>query len=283
MSRFAFVQIELPGALGIDDGRYPVRAPGATGAGSVLVARTFGAPAPPRRRLRRPKPRDADPEAAATVPVTELTVIDSNPLDGDGDAWLERVRTDSELRDELVGDALALATRALAARRIASADPAIPDARLESALRVRVGYGSGDELVDGHWQAALELPREAGRVSRAAALRPQERLAAVLGGREAPLACEELLIRARSDLDAGRDREAALQIRVALEALLAERAALENAGQTEDLAFVDGRRRITGEAANEALRGALSDERTAEVAETVAVCERILRRRAAHG
>jgi hypothetical protein len=36
------------------------------------------------------------------------------------------------------------------------------------------------------------------------------------------LAAEELVLRARSDLDAGRDREAALQARVAIEALIAE-------------------------------------------------------------
>lgn len=46
---------------------------------------------------------------------------------------------------------------------------------------------------------------------------------------------------------------------------------------------LDGRRKITGEAANEALQGPLRTERVAEVAETLAVCERVLRRRAAHG
>ena len=51
---------------------------------------------------------------------------------------------------------------------------------------------------------------------------PEERFAALLGGRESPLAAEELVLRARADLDAGRPREAALQARVALEALLAE-------------------------------------------------------------
>lgn len=282
MSLFPFVQIELPGALGIEDGRYPVR-DGGEDPPRVLVARTFGAPAPPRRRLRRPKPRDAGPEASPTVPITELTVIDSTPIEGDPRAWLQRIRTEADERDELVGRALDAATRALAARRIASADPTVPDAHLEAALAVRVGYGSGDELVDGHWEEAIALPREEGRVSRAAALRPQERLAALLGGREQPLACEELLIRARSDLDAGRSREAALQLRVALEALLAEREALGSAGQAEDIAFLDSRRRITGEAANEALAGPLGAARTAEAADTLAVCERVLRRRAAHG
>ena len=56
-------------------------------------------------------------------------------------------------------------------------------------------------------------------------LRPQARLAAVLNGRERPLACEELTLRARLDLDHGREREAALQVLVALDAALAELAA----------------------------------------------------------
>lgn len=283
MSRFTFVQIELPGALGIDDGRYPVRGAGARDADAVLIARTHGAPPPPRRRLRRPKPRDADLGTEPRVPVTELTVIGAQPLEGDGDAWLAGVRADAERRDALVADALAIATTALAARRIAVADPAVPDASLDAVLAVRIGYGTGDELAEGGWSAAIQLPREEGRVSRAEALRPQERLARLLGGREEPLACEELLIRARLDLDAGRTREAALQLRVGLEAMLADRAALESAGQAEDLGFLDGRRRVTGDAANEALAGPLTPERATEVAETVAVCERVLRRRAAQG
>ena len=55
-------------------------------------------------------------------------------------------------------------------------------------------------------------------------------------------ACELLLIRARADLDAGRTREAALQLRVGLEALLAEREALAAPDQDEDLAALDERR-----------------------------------------
>ena len=63
-------------------------------------------------------------------------------------------------------------------------------------------------------------PRAAQR--RARVLHPQARLAAVLGAREPMLACEELALRARLDLDHGREREAALQVLVALDAALAE-------------------------------------------------------------
>jgi len=108
-------------------------------------------------------------------------------------------------------------------------------------------------------------------------------MAALLGLRDTALACEELVLRARADSDAGRGREAALQLRVGLEALLAERKRLTGHGQEPDLDELAGRRGITGEAANEALQGRLSAEREREVEETLAICERVLRRRAAHG
>jgi hypothetical protein len=250
----------------------------------VLVIRAFGAPAPPRRRLRRSRPVKADPEAQAVVPVTELTWVEAQEMEGDAGTWLESVRADRGAADELVEQARIDTTRALAARRVAAADAAVPDVHLSVVTSLKVGFGTGDGLVDGAYEEALELAQEEGRAaSRASALRPQERQAALLGGRETALAGEELLLRARSDLDAARTREAALQLRVALEALLAEREALTAPGQEDDLASLGERRSITGEAANEALRGPLSGVRASEVAETVALCERVLRRRSALG
>ena len=62
LSSFAFVQFEFAGSFGIDDGRYPVRPPADPGATeAVLVARTFGAPAPP-------SPAAAQAEAEAGRP-----------------------------------------------------------------------------------------------------------------------------------------------------------------------------------------------------------------------
>lgn len=285
MSSFPFVQFELAGALGIDDGRYPVRAhrdtePGPTDA--VLVCRTFGAPAPPRRR-RRPKPRAVTAGEVSTIPVTQLTVIAAEPIPGDPAAWLDELRGDEGRRTDLVNQALAHVRRAVGARRIAAGEPALGDPSAETAMSVRIGFGDGEALVDGEFEQAIEVPRDPERLSRAAALRPQERMAAMLGGRARRLPCQELVLRARSDLEAGRGREAALQIRVGLEALLADRDAFTGAAQEQDLGFLDGRRGITGDAANEALRGEPSPERAAEVAATVAVCERVLRRRAALG
>ena len=210
-------------------------------------------------------------------------VVVTAEIEGEGEAWLERMRSSDDERDAFVERGLACLRRAVAARRITAADPAIPDPSLESALAIRIGYGQGDELVERQWEEAIELPREQRRASRSEALRPQERMAALLGQRDTALACEELVLRARGDADAGRGREAALQLRVGLEALLAEQARLTGHGQEADLEELTARRRATGEAANEALVGPLSAERTEEVQATLAICERVLRRRAAHG
>jgi hypothetical protein len=102
----------------------------------------------------------------------------------------------------------------------------------------------------------------------------------VLGGHERIDACETLLLRARADLDAGRRREAALQLRVALEAMLVELAgALADPGHETDMAALEARRAEAGAAANLALRGDLDDEQERSVRELVEIAERVLRRR----
>ena len=94
----------------------------------------------------------------------------------------------------------------------------------------------------------------------------------MLGGRERIDACETLLLRARADLDAGRAREAALQLRVGLEALLVElRGALADPGHEEDMATLAARRSEAGDAANMALKGDLDDERIRNVEELLAL------------
>jgi hypothetical protein len=54
------------------------------------------------------------------------------------------------------------------------------------------------------------------------ALRPQERLAELLGARSEELLCEELALRARLDLDHGRLPHAAIELDGALTAALSE-------------------------------------------------------------
>jgi hypothetical protein len=280
-----FVQFEYPGRLGPGDGRYIVRESerervlvigGLSGLASGFV-----------KARRRGKPKRAEgPPSELEVPVTRLTVVRAEPFAGDEEAasWLAEATDSAEAADELIDDALALVNRALHAHSVATQDPYGSGASALAALAIRVGYGTGDEVADGRWREAATVPPPAGPRRRSDALRPQERVAAELSGREQPDTCEALLLRARADLEGDRVREAALQLRVGLEALLAEVSAeglaVEHADKQEaDLTALRDRRSITGDAANEALKGELSEGRAAEVSETLELCERVLRRR----
>jgi hypothetical protein len=117
---------------------------------------------------------------------------------------------------------LAVLNRALHAHRVASADPLAHGIARSDALVARIGYGHGEEVADGRWTDARELIDPGPRRRRSRIPADQARLAALLTGRERALPCEELTLRARLDLDEGREREAALQLRIALEAALAE-------------------------------------------------------------
>ena len=170
------------------------------------------------------------------------------------------------------------------AQALASANPASRSELVaEGAERVLVGYGSGEETAAGRFREARVVdvaPRSSRRSRREEELRPQERVAAMLGGRETGDACETLLLRARADLDAGRDREAALQLRVGLEALLVElKGALADPGHEEDMGTLAERRSEIGDAANAALGGEVSEEQRRHVEELLRISERVLRRR----
>lgn len=250
----------------------------------MLVVQTLGAPSPPPRRRRA---RAADPaDTPAELPLARVTAVRAHsPFAAEEGAarWLEEASEDEEATDAVVVEGIALLNRALHAQTVAAAEPRGHELAPERAVAARIGYGSGEEIADGLFTAAAEVDLRAGRSRRRRRqddLRPQERVAAFLGARERPDACEILLLRARADLDAERWREAALQLRVGLEALLAElRGELADPGHEEDMATLSGRRTEAGEAANEALTGELDPERRRQVRELLELCERILRRR----
>ncbi len=250
----------------------------------VLVVRVAGAPPPPRRRIGRARPKDADPGALTTVPVTTLTAIRPDDLGGDERAvsWLETMREDADALAAEIADAVGLINRAVHAHRAAALDPQIADVGAAAALVVRVGYGDGEALADGEYTAALEVPYGERR-RRAEALRPQERVAEVLGRRASVATCELLVIRTRADLDAGRTREAALQLSISLQAMLAEREALAAPDQEDDFAALEERQGATAGLATTALADALSDDQTLSLTETLRLCERVLRRKRALG
>jgi hypothetical protein len=274
--RFGFVQWEFPGRLGPDLGRYVVRRYAGDNVRHVVVIGGFDAP---RRRRRGARPRRADP-GPTSVEITRATVIDAAPL-GEleaADAWLEAATGDDF--DRVTGEALTLLNRAVAGQRIAAADPWLPDADPTRALVCRIGYGTGEQVAEGDWEAARELPLPQPRGSRSLVLSPQERLAALLSGRDAALACEELCLRARGDLDHGRPREAALQLAIALDAGLAEldvwREQGDRAARREEL---DGWREAIALAARGALAGGLDPAQAADVAAALERLEAALRAR----
>jgi hypothetical protein len=276
------VQFEFPGALAVPDGRYLAR--GEDGQ-RVLVVETAGAPPPPRRRRRRPKESERDSEPGP-LPLSRVTAVRAEEPFGEvaeADAWLEEALASEDFVDAAVADAIALLNRAIHAHAVAGADPLGAELRPDRAATVRIGHGSGKEVASGRYSSARVVDVHGGqsqRRRRDEELRPQERVAAVLGGREQLDACETLILRARADLDSERRREAALQLRVGLEAMLIELdGALADPDHEEDMAQLQTRRGEAGEAANAALRGDLSVEDERKVTELTEICERILRRR----
>ena len=271
--------MELPWALGPPDARYLLRRPGdaiSAAPTHVLVLATLGAPE--RRRLKAIRKRaNAEPEPEPTpVATSRATIIDVGapfPSDAEAQAWLDRAG-----EEELAAD-LAVLNRALHAFRLVTLDPYVNAVGRRQALVARVGYGAGEEVADGLWTHARELAPESARRRRSAVLAPQARLAAVLNGRDRVLACEELTLRARLDLDHGRDREAALQVLVALDAALAELAG-ESIDVQARLSELRTQREPIAVAAQAALAGPLSAEQREVVELTVKRIEAALRSRA---
>ncbi len=269
------------------DGRYLARGGGETARESVLVLETVGTPGPAPKRRRRGRDLDAA-SPPTTLPLARVTVVRAHaPFDSADDAarWLERMSGSGDEVDALLAEAIDLLNRALHAHATASADPRAVELSPEGAVKARIGYGSGEQVAAGRFAAAEEIDVRATGQSRRRRvrvedLRPQERTAAVLGGRARIDACETLILRARADLDAGRDREAALQLRVGLEALLAELSgAVRDPGHDRDMEALHERRGEAGKAANAALNDELDDSERSNVRELLEICERVLRRR----
>lgn len=221
----------------------------------MLVLATLGAPERRRLSSRRARRLNARPEPdASPVATGRATVIDvGERLDErQAAAWL-----DGAGEQQLEAD-LAVLNRALHSFRLASADPYLNPVERHQVLVARIGYGLGEQVADGLWTHARELVAPAHRQRRAKVLHPQARVAALLGGRERPLACEELTLRARLDLEQGRDRESALQLLVALDAAIAELPSADaDAGLGERVDELREQRDAVARAAQAALAGPL--------------------------
>ncbi len=216
---FLFVQMEFPWELGPPDGRYLLRVGAGEEPERVVILETVGA-TPRRGRLgaRRRPPVEPEPEPT-TVPSTRATVIDpvSVSAERQARAWLAQLDAEREARATA-----ATINRLLFAHRIATADPHVRELSPAQALAARAGWGEGEQVAYGQWAHARELRFGEHRRRRSAALRPQERFAALVGAREEALLCEELALRARLDLDQGRVAHAALELEQAYSAALRE-------------------------------------------------------------
>jgi hypothetical protein len=233
---FVFIQLEFPWTLGPADGRYLIRGEDGEPERVVVLGtlqagrQPIGASVAPawsgRSLLRRLRARAAStptgPEPAP-VPTSRVTVIDPVALAAENQAraWLAELDREREVRAATV-----IVNRVIHSHRIAAADPYVHEISPAQALVIRAGWGEGEQVADGRWLHARALgspetwgagrssggSRRGPRRDRSWALRPQERLAALLGARGAALLCEESVLRARHDLDHARIEHAALEL-----------------------------------------------------------------------
>jgi len=274
-SIFGFVQFEFGFLLGPGDGRFLVRRAPGEEPESVLVLTTLGAPE--RRRFKDRKGRALQEAQPEPVPTNRATVVRASPFESleEASAWLGEIRDGAGRAEAELTSAAQVLARALHAHRVAHADPHTRDVASHQALVTRIGYGDGNSVTEGRYEEAWELPREHRRTRRSMEA-PEERFAALLGAREQVLVCEELVLRVRADLTAGREREAALSARVALESVLAELGGDLAASRREALEFD---RAAVAAAANAALRGELDPELTSALAKAAEHMEAALRAR----
>jgi hypothetical protein len=235
----------------------------------VVVLRTLESPGGGLHLRRREQPeawlsRVTVVEVAAPFPPEQAA------------AWLEGAGEPD------LAQGMAVLNRTLAAYRIAAGDPELRELDRRQALAARVGYGAGEEVADGRWTAARELPWRPPARRRRRMLAPEGRLAGILTGQQLPLVSEELALRTRSDLDAGRNRHAALQLVIALDTAIAELSAEPTALDLSDrLGELRGYREAVGEAAQAALSGELEEAQLETVTAALGRVEAALRARAA--
>jgi hypothetical protein len=281
---FRFCQLDFSVPLGPADGRYLARAGDGSEASElfVIVVQTLGAArrgSGPGRRPKRAEPGTVDPDPVA---ISRVTVIDSDGFEDENTAgaWLDRCRKDEGEREQSVARALGVANRAIHAHRISASDPYERELTRKHAQSTRLGYGGGDDVVEGRWRAAYLLPAPRVRVGRRQMLSPQEQVAAILSGRSPIHASEDLALRARLDLDQGRARQAALQLRAATDALEAEFAAsADEQSSSKTRETLSNTRSAVDELAAAALGGELDDEQASTLGGLLKEIERILRRR----
>src|SRR5258708_3043681 len=95
--------------------------------------------------------------------------------EGGAGGRLEAIRVSENEQQRWVRDGLAVLNLAIRAFRTGAPDPYAMEVTRRDARRVRIGYGSTEEVQDGLWQDAVELPPPLrSRVKRIEPLRPPE-------------------------------------------------------------------------------------------------------------
>lgn len=244
----------------------------------VVVLKTVGAAPASGRGLRRRRPKRIEETAAEeplSVPVCRGTVVRSEAFPGRAEAraWMERCTRNEGARDLEVAWAVRTLNLAVRAQRLAAGDPYVHEVSAGKARTARLGFGTGEELVSGQWSEAVEIPEP--RSSRREMLAPQQQVAEILSERKPAYPSEELFLRAQLDLDEGRQCEAALQLRITIEALAAE---LERDGD-EAASALRARESRARELAKAALQGDLDDRQAESLHSTMKELGRFLRRR----
>ena len=280
--RFACVQLDVPGHLGLDDGRYLVRGADHEQADAVVVVQTLGGVAAAAAgRAAAGRARAEPGEDSPEVPLTRLTVIPAEPSEPEAAAReLQRTAGDPEAAEALVTAGL----------RAVNTDAARPPGRHPRSLRSRDRARGRSRRPDRirHRRRARRGALGGGRGGPPARAPPAPRPGAAPAG--APRGGAR---RSRADRrlrDAASDERAPTSTRAApgrrrfSSGPASKRCSPSSRGdagseQAEDLAALQERLESTAGAADEALAGELSAERTDEVAETLGICERVLRRR----
>jgi hypothetical protein len=254
------------------------------GVADVLVVGIVSASTASAPRLRR-RARYVEALAKpAEVPLSVVTFVrGTSPISDERDATqrLDAIRVSDDEQDVWVTEGLAVLNVAIRAYRAGAHDPYATEVTRRDARRIRIGFGTTEQVQDGQWRLAVELaPPPGRRTKRIERLRPAEAVAAVLSGRSAVLESEDLLLRALVDLDNGRTRAAAHQVGAAMRLLPLELGSASEEGvpdfssiatRAAELEGITGGRRLTTdevadlEAIIDAVDGALDARRYGQV------------------
>ncbi|HEX4107737.1 MAG TPA: hypothetical protein VHX88_06355 [Solirubrobacteraceae bacterium] len=238
----------------------------------VITVRSADLARLPRvRRRGRWVPSTAEPEEVSVLLATFIRGTEPVSDGREAERILDETRGNHEAQREWVVAGMSALNRAIRAYRVGARDPYILEVTPRDPRKTRIGFGSTEEVADGRWRGAIELPPPAvSWFQRAQLLRPFQTLAEVLTWRQPILESEDLILRALLDLDTGRTRAAAQQVRAALALLGPELAEHDAApGRGVDLDSIPARLAAAESLAETALERPLEDSEVAQLEQLI--------------